>query len=123
LTKEYRSVLTTHGVAHVYNHWTHMPALSEQHGLMDESFTAPFMLLRLLTPRGVRYEDAVRRYKPYRDIVQSLPEMREDTVRLVEQAVSEHRRAYVLVNNRSEGSAPRTIQAIFNIIKRRQSCA
>jgi uncharacterized protein YecE (DUF72 family) len=117
LTREYHSVLTIHGVAHVYNHWTHMPGLSEQHGLMNEAFTAPFVMFRLLTPRGVRYEDAVRRYKPYRDIVQSLPEMRGDTVKLVKQAVAEHRRAYVLVNNRSEGSAPRTIQALFHMLK------
>ncbi len=121
VTREYRSILSTHGVAHVYNHWTHMPGLWEQHGLMDETLTAPFVVLRLLTPRGVRYEDAVRRYKPYRDIVQSLPEMRENTVKLIKQAVREHRRAYVLVNNRSEGSAPRTIQAIFDMIRRRQS--
>jgi uncharacterized protein YecE (DUF72 family) len=121
LTREYRSVLTTHRVAHVYNHWTHMPGLREQHERMDETFTAPYVMFRLLTPRCVRYEDAVRRYRPYRDIAQPLPEMRENTVTLVEQAVREHRRAYVLVNNRSEGSAPRTIQAIFNLMKKGQS--
>jgi hypothetical protein len=113
----------THGVAHVYNHWTHMPGLWEQHGLLNETFTAPFVVLRLLTPRGVSYEEAVRRYRPYRAIVQSLPEMRRDTVRLVNQAVSEQRAAYVLVNNRSEGSAPLTIQALFKMMKREQSAA
>ena len=123
VTKEYHSVLATHGVAHVYNHWTHMPGLWEQHGLMNETFTAPFVMFRLLTPRGVKYGEAVRRYKPYRDIVQSLPEMREDTVKLVKQAVAEHRRAYVLVNNRSEGSAPLTIQALFTMMKPGPSAA
>jgi len=117
LTRDYQLLLASHGVAHVYNHWTHMPRLSEQHSLMDMTFTAPFVLLRLLTPRGVTYEDAVKRYKPYSAIVQPLPEMREDTVTLVEQAVREQRRAYVLVNNRSEGSAPLTIQAIFEKLK------
>ena len=37
--------------------------------------------------------------------------MRRHTVRLVEHAVSEGRRAYVLVNNRAEVNAPLTIQA------------
>ena len=41
-----------------------------------------------------------------------LPEMRRDTVDLVRKAVAENRRAYVLVNNRSEGNAPLTIQAL-----------
>jgi uncharacterized protein YecE (DUF72 family) len=46
---DYRQVLERHGVAHVYNHWSYMPPLSEQHQRM-ETFTAPFTVLRLLTP-------------------------------------------------------------------------
>ena len=38
--------------------------------------------------------------------------MRNQTVKLVQQAIGERRRAYVLVNNRSEGNAPLTIQAL-----------
>jgi hypothetical protein len=38
--------------------------------------------------------------------------MRRDTVDLVRKAIAEGRRAYVLVNNRSEGNAPLTIQAL-----------
>jgi len=38
--------------------------------------------------------------------------MRKDTVTLVKQAVAENRQAYVLVNNRSEGNAPLTVQAL-----------
>jgi len=62
----------------------------------------------------------VKRYKPYDKIVQPLPEMRQDTAKLADQAVREKRRAYILVNNRSEGSAPRTIQAIFELMRQRQ---
>lgn len=36
--------------------------------------------------------------------------MRRDTVELVRKAIAENRRAYVLVNNRSEGNAPLTIR-------------
>jgi uncharacterized protein YecE (DUF72 family) len=118
LTSEYHAILKAHGVAHVYNHWTHMPRLSEQHQMLTGTFTAPFVILRLLTPREVKYEDAVKRYKPYDKIVQPIPDMRADTVELAEQAVKEERRAYVLVNNRSEGSAPRTIQAIRDLVNR-----
>lgn len=38
--------------------------------------------------------------------------MRRDTVELLRKAVAENRQAYVLVNNRSEGNAPLTIQAL-----------
>jgi len=96
-----------------------MPALLEQHKLLGESFTAPFFVLRLLTPRGVKYDDAVRRYKPYDSLKMPLPQMREETVALAEQAVSNGRRVYALVNNRSEGSAPRTVQAICDIMMTR----
>lgn len=49
LGEEYRTVLENYGVAHGYNHWSYMPSLAEQHQRM-ESFTAPFTVLRLLTP-------------------------------------------------------------------------
>lgn len=38
--------------------------------------------------------------------------MRRDTDNLVHQAIGEKRKAYVLVNNRSEGNAPLTVQAL-----------
>ena len=108
---DYRQILETQGVAHVYNHWSHMPALAEHHTRMG-GFTAPFTVLRLLTPLKMSYEAAKKRAEPYTKIVKELPVMRRDTVDLVRKAVAESRRAYVLVNNRSEGNAPLTIQAL-----------
>ena len=46
--------------------------------------------------------------------------MRADTIALVKQAVAQQRTAYVLVNNRSEGSAPLTVQALVDETKSRQ---
>ena len=108
---DYQRILAAHGVAHVYNHWSYMPALADQHTRMG-TFTAPFTVLRLLTPLKMSYEAAKKRAEPYTKIVGELPEMRRDTVDLVRKAVAENRRAYVLVNNRSEGNAPLTIQAL-----------
>ena len=88
-----------------------MPALAEQHTRMG-GFTAPFTVMRLLTPLKISYEAAKKRAQPYTKIVGELPEMRRDTVELVRKTVAENRRAYVLVNNRSEGNAPLTIQAL-----------
>jgi uncharacterized protein YecE (DUF72 family) len=113
LGAEYHKVLETHGVAHVYNHWSYMPPLAEQHKRM-ETFTAPFTVLRLLTPLKISYEAAKTRAEPYDKIVGELPEMRRDTVELVKKAVVENRRAYVLVNNRAEGNAPITVEALVD---------
>ena len=116
LGPDYQKVLETHGVAHVYNHWSYMPALAEQHTRMG-GFTAPFTVLRLLTPLKMSYEAAKKRAEPYTKIVGELPEMRRETVELVRKAVAENRRAYVLVNNRSEGNAPLTIQALTDQLR------
>jgi len=40
-----------------------------------------------------------------------------EAAHLLRQAVSEGRRAYVLVNNRSEGNAPLTVQALAEMLR------
>jgi uncharacterized protein YecE (DUF72 family) len=112
LGAEYRAVLQAHSVAHVYNHLHGMPPLWQQHEQLGRDFTAPFSVLRLLTPRDLTYAQAVKAYRPYTKIVRALPDMRRDAIRVVRESLSRHHLAYVLVNNRAEGSAPLTIQAI-----------
>jgi len=116
LGPEYHKVLETHGVAHVYNHWSYMPPLAEQHTRMV-SLTAPFTVLRLLTPLKMSYEAAKKRAEPYTKVVEELPQMRRETVQLVRQAVSEGRHAYVLVNNRAEGNAPLTVEGLVGMLR------
>jgi hypothetical protein len=43
--------------------------------------------------------------------------MRRETVQLARQAVSEGRCGYVLVNNRSEGNAPLTVQGLAEMLR------
>jgi len=115
LGPRYHDVLARHGVAHVYNHWSFMPPLHEQHRRMG-SFTSAFVLLRLLTPLKMSYEAAKQRAAPYTKIVEELPDMRKDTVELVKKAVDETRQVYVLVNNRCEGNAPLTVQGLIDAL-------
>ncbi|MDH4078913.1 MAG: DUF72 domain-containing protein [Nitrospira sp.] len=65
LAPDYRKVLENHGVAHVYNHWSYIRSLAEQHQRMEERFTGPFMVLRLLTPLKMSYEAARKLAEPY----------------------------------------------------------
>ena len=113
LGPRYHDMLRAHGVAHVYNHWSYMPPLAEQHQRM-KTMTAPFTVIRLLTPLKMTYEAAKKRAEPYDKIVGELPEMRKDTVSLIQEATAENRSTYVLVNNRAEGNAPLTIQALID---------
>jgi uncharacterized protein YecE (DUF72 family) len=73
-------------------------------------------VLRLLTPLGMSYEAAKKRAEPYTKIVEELPQIRSDTVQLVRQAVGMGRHVYVLVNNRAEGNAPLTVQALSEML-------
>jgi uncharacterized protein YecE (DUF72 family) len=120
LGPDYRTVLEKHGVTHVYNHWSYVLSLAEQHQRM-ERFAALFTVLRLLTPLKMTYEGAKKRAEPYAKIVEEPPEIRRDTLGLVKQAVGENRKAYVLVNNRSEGNAPLTIQALRHALQAAES--
>jgi gentisate 1,2-dioxygenase len=62
------------------------------------------------------YEAAKKRAEPYTKNVEELPQMRREAVQLVRQAVGAGRRAYVLVNNRAEGNAPLTGQALAGML-------
>jgi response regulator of citrate/malate metabolism len=77
--------------------------------------------MRLLTPLGLKYESAVERYKPYDRIVQPQQRMRQETIELVKRAATEGKSAYVLVNNRSEGCSPLTVQAIVEALTQHPS--
>lgn len=121
LGPDYRQILENHGVAHVYNHWSYMPPLLQQHKRMEERFTAPFTVIRLLTPLNMSYEAAKKRAAPYNKIVEELPQMRKETVALINQAVGKNLRVYTLVNNRAEGNAPVTIQALITSLSSSKS--
>jgi len=118
LGKRYHDILTAHHVAHTYNHWTGMPPLLAQHRLLEKQFTAPFLVMRLLTPVGLAHAKAVERYTPYDRIVKAQPVMRHEAAVLAQQAAQQGVAPYVLVNNRAEGNAPNTIQAIVEELMR-----
>ena len=63
------------------------------------------------------YQTPKKRTEPYTKIVNELRQMRRETVELVKRAVAEGRRAYVPVNNRAEGNAPLTVQALTKMLR------
>jgi len=111
LADAHGAVLARHGVAHVFNSWTEMPTLGEQLEL-SWTFPASFTLARALLRPGRKYADAVQLFEPYDRIRDPQPELRQDLLRLVAEAMRRRIEALILVNNRLEGNAPETIRAL-----------
>lgn len=116
LTPPYFAVLREHNVAHVFNSWTRMPPIGEQVELPG-AFSAPFTVARVLLRPGRTYSEAVDAFAPYDRIQDRNPELRRDIARLIRQAQALRIPAYVLVNNRAEGSAPITIAAVAALLE------
>ena len=115
LTPMYFAVLREHGVAHVFNSWTRMPPIGHQLELPG-AITGPFIVARALLRPGRTYDEAVDAFSPYDRIREPNLKLRRDLVRLVEAAVKTRIPAYLLVNNRAEGSAPLTIAAVAEML-------
>jgi uncharacterized protein YecE (DUF72 family) len=111
LVAPYFECLREHGVAHVFNAWTRMPALAEQIALPG-AMTAPFTVVRALLRQGRPYEAAVEKFSPYREATDPNPEGRDALRALIRRMKEERRTTYIFVNNRFEGNAPQTIEAI-----------
>ena len=107
----YFDCLREHNVAHVFNAWTRMPPLGAQIA-MPEAFTSDFNVVRALLREGRPYERAVEQFSPYDQVKDENPEGREALRALIRRMREERRAAMIFVNNRFEGNAPATIEAI-----------
>lgn len=115
LAAPYFSVLREHGVAHLFNAWTRMPAIGEQL-LLHDAITADFVVARALLRPGRTYAQAVDAFAPYDHIQDPDPALRNDLVALARTAINLRIPAYVIVNNRAEGCSPLTILAVAEML-------
>lgn len=123
LTPRYLAVLRAHGAGHALSSWTRMPPIGwqldqvQQHGGPGPG---PVLVRALLRPgqlrgggevqRGRRYEEAVKKFQPYDRLQEPQPQVRSDILRVIDSYPGE---IHVLVNNRLEGNAPGTIDALL----------
>jgi uncharacterized protein YecE (DUF72 family) len=111
LGAEYFSTLAGHNTAHVFNSWTRMPEIGAQ--LQKEgAFTADFTVVRALLRRGRTYEQAVKLFEPYKTTQEPDPATREGLRQIAERARQTKQPAFLFINNRLEGNAPSTIEAV-----------
>jgi uncharacterized protein YecE (DUF72 family) len=111
LTRGYGAVLARHGVAHTYNYWSAMPSLAAQAQVVAPDAVS-LLVVRLLLRPGTRYEEQRDAFRPFNRLVAPDPEMRAEVGQLIDRAMRARQPAFVLVNNKAEGSSPLTIRAL-----------
>ncbi len=111
LTEPYRAVLARHGAAHVFNYWSAMPLPGVQARVVGPE-EQPFVVVRLLLRPGTWYEDQRQVFAPFDRLAEPDEDMRRDVLDLVRRGARAGRQVYLLVNNKAEGSAPLTIEAL-----------
>ena len=119
LQEEYFDTLARHGVGHVYNQWQRMPPLESQlKTRAPDRNTAP-VGSRLLLKCGHDYRNAVESFAPYDRIQEPQPETRHAAATLIRalQQNPSGRRGYLYVNNRLEGNALATVEAILQLLE------
>ena len=109
-------VLEKHGVGQVLSHWTWLPRLARQFGKSGRRFfnSGRACIIRLMTPIGLRYEEAYAKAHPFNRMVEGMlqPEMVEETADLMKTGVEQGVRMNVIANNRAGGNAPMIAQRI-----------
>lgn len=111
LTPAYAETLARHGVAHAYTYWSDMPSPADQAQRLPVE-AAPFLLLRLLLKPGRRYEQERERFAPFDRLAEPDADMRAQVVALTRAALARGVPAWILANNKAEGSAPLTLFAL-----------
>lgn len=103
-------VLGKSGVGLVLSHWTWLPGLAGQYARAGKrSFSSDGRcLIRLLTPRGRRYEESYAMAFPFDRMVEGMESagMVEETVGIMRDAVDRGKSVTIIVNNRAGGNAP-----------------
>jgi uncharacterized protein YecE (DUF72 family) len=111
LDVSYFDVLKANGVAHIFNSWSRMPSLQQQI-LIDDAFTTSFTGVRALLRPGRAYSEAVQMFKPYTRIAEEYPSARQAIRDLIKRAKQDAISAFIHINNRLEGNAIQTIEAV-----------
>jgi uncharacterized protein YecE (DUF72 family) len=116
LTKAYFELLEKHGIGQVFSHWTWLPPLRKQLSKASGRFfnAGKQMIVRLMTPIGMRYEEAYLKAFPFDKLVEGMmsPRMPEETAQVMIEAIKQDVQANVIINNRAGGNAPLIAQKV-----------
>ncbi len=118
LGPDYFACLSRHQVAHVFNSWSAMPAIGEQMALPGSRTNPDLCAARLLLRPGRSYAEAVATFQPYNQTKEPYAEARSAAAAFLQESLIETRRkTYLYVNNRLEGNALETLDALLNLLQ------
>ena len=116
LRPDYFECLARHQVAHVFNCWDAMPAVGEQMAIPGSHTDPALVAARFLLKPGRRYEDAVKTFQPYDKTKEVNGEARKAGATLIAEGTkTKGRKTFLYVNNRLEGNALSTIEAMVDM--------
>jgi len=116
LRPDYFECLAGHRVAHVFNSWEAMPSVAEQLALPGSQTNPGLVAARFLLKPGRKYEEAVKTFQPYDRTKEVNEEARKAGAALISDSLkASGRRAFIYVNNRLEGNALSTIEAMVEL--------
>lgn len=115
LTRRYAEAVHAAGACHCINAIGSMPEPVTQWRVTDGG-QAPALVVRWMLARHLRYEGARDRYAPFDRIVEPDPRTCQSIAALVRRASAAGQPAYVVVNNKAEGSAPLTVARLASEI-------
>lgn len=108
ITGAYAEALDEAGACHCINVYPGMPPARVQWTRTRQD-RAPALVCRWMLHPGMDYERAEARYEPFDALVDEDPANREELAQVCLQAADLGLPTYVIVNNKAEGSSPRTI--------------
>jgi uncharacterized protein YecE (DUF72 family) len=111
LGQAYAEVLERHGASHGYVIHPTMPPVERQTTLIAPHYQ-PALVVRWMLGGGQAYEAARDRYDPFDRLVDEDPVSRHAVAVAVLDALIAEREAFVIANNKAEGSAPLTLERL-----------
>ncbi len=118
LTPEFARVLNAHGATYCLGLHPRLPAIEDQLPLLRALWPGPLVcrwnLNRLHGAYG--YEEAKGLYEPFDRLVDPDPHTRQVLARVIAGTTQAGQAAYVTINNKAEGSAPRSVQALVDAV-------
>ena len=114
LKPEYFECLARHHVTHVFNSWTDMPSIEEQMELAGSKPNPDLVATRFLLKPGRTFEEAVKAFQPYEQTKEINEAARKTGAALIKDGKKHPKcKTFIFVNNRLEGNALRTIEAML----------
>jgi uncharacterized protein YecE (DUF72 family) len=123
LTEGFAQVLSELGVCPVLSAWRHMPPVVEQ-AVLTHALEGRALVARWMLPPHLGYEEAYSRYAPFDRLVDEDTVTREALAGICAAASHKGLPAFVIINNKAEGSAPlsalKLAQSVEQVLRARR---